>query len=204
MSETPQRHSHSGTGDGGGTLRPDELLGQGTREAKVVQNRVYAGHPDFSTLQDAIDFAANNGYHVVMAPPGEYGNVSISSQVDLLSLGYREAKVGISGGSPTSGTGIDVNTDNVRINGVKAGSSDSDAILTQNGNVDIRIEDCRFVGNGSGSNDITVQSDKTVVISSAAETGITLGSNSNNCVVDDCVGVSVTNNGTGNVVGDNS
>jgi len=54
-------HEHAASDDGGKTVTP-----------KVVAGRVQAGHSDFATVQDAVDYAGAEGYKQVDVPPGTY------------------------------------------------------------------------------------------------------------------------------------
>lgn len=63
----PKPHNHEASEDDGSNII----------FPAVVNGRVKAGHPAFSTVFDAVEFAYNNGYGHVDVPPGTYGPLQI-------------------------------------------------------------------------------------------------------------------------------
>lgn len=72
---------------------------------KVIHGQVFAGNDDFASLQEALDFANNNGYDTILVPPGNYGPVVPYSDQFVWGLSGMRGNASIDGG--TTGHAID-------------------------------------------------------------------------------------------------
>jgi len=161
------------------------------------QNSYRVNSGDFSTIQNSIDYAVSEGVGRVEIPAGTY-NESITIPDAITVVGTSPTTSGSPGvriEQPITLDGTLPSVESLRANaGIEIVSGDG-----------ARVSNCLFnntVNIGTGGD--TVQF---AVINGNDANGedITLGSNSVQCVVDtNSVTGTITDNGTNNVVGDNS
>ncbi len=169
-------------------------------EAKVINGTVYAGHGDFSTVQDAIDFANNNGYYEVEVPPGSYDSISIPGGISVKGV---SSVSNDASKAPhfevSSGPAITLGYQS-KISTVFAKTSDSSSysIDTQKSNKTV-IENV-WVNHPDGNNLRMNGHNGRVYGCEFAGGSILLDSSSANITITGCgSNVSITNNGAGNV-----
>jgi len=182
--------------------------------AKTLNDSVYAGHPDFATIQDALDFANNNSDGTVLVPPG----FDIDQQLTVYD-GIRLKGLRIGNRGPGISAGVD--TTHVILQGRAGienfyiGTSGYDVSAGNGDGIDATGAGCVvknvYLGgdgrHGIYTNDGMLQ--VTGVISNGAEffggDHVHLDSNSSRCVVTDNPRIysGITNNGSNNVVADN-
>jgi len=176
-----------------------DLVSTEQADTKVFNDvEVNAGWSDFATIQDAIDFADNNGYPVVSVPPGTYDEtITVRTNIDLIgrsASGSDSVDINPSSGSPTVEMGNNAEIEQVRIQ--TATSSDT-AVRTLDNLC--RVTDCRF---GDDLN-YCVETNHVATKIEGCDMGTTgdvlFDTNSQNCLIDSCTRVgTVTDNGTNN------
>jgi hypothetical protein len=182
-------------------------------DCRVINGIVFAGYDAFATAQDAINWAQNNGYRTVTFPPGDYSSIDISQDgmciIGLGNAGANTANAATFDGG-TSDHAVDIQSNNVRVINLSAkttsgGGNANNAVNTAS--TAVWITDCVI----QDSDQHGVYADGIWInisgcISKGVDgTKILLDTNSQSCVVDSNINVgTVTDNGSGNVVGDNS
>lgn len=73
--------------EGDGTSWNEAEIENRFMDEKVIQGTVFAGHPDFATLQEAVDFATTNNYSLVQLPPETFSNSVTATDVTLIGAG---------------------------------------------------------------------------------------------------------------------
>lgn len=181
-------------------------------DSKVINGEiVYANHSDFSTVQDALDYANTNGHHVIWVEAGSYGSIDVyaDQRVQGLTGGIRSSMPTFDGG--TSDHAIDCQDNaNITLQNLEAkttaGGGNSFEAIHRPGNRS-RVIDCWV--SESDQHGIQIDQSHVVVRGCHGDAGsidnnmCLLTSNSANCVIDGNTNWSVTDNGS-NVVGDNS
>lgn len=176
-----------------------------------IQNSdvVNGSHPDFVSAQEAIDFATANDYVAVEFASGAYGPISVGN-VEVRSRGrfdaFRDAPV--FEGGPTS-HGITI-TEDAALVGVAGSSSGGgyDAIHQSDSNNRAQIVGC--YADDADRHDIYLGGRRSIInrsefVGLGNGDAVFLSSESNRCVIDGNVNLgTVSDNGSLNVVGDNS
>lgn len=182
----------------------------GVVESKVHNGVVFAGHPSFSGLQAALDYASNNGYKCVRISEDYSANVTVPAGVTLEGAG------GISTDSPTidggsgQAVGLEKNATirNVDLKSNSGGSAYAIRTVYASGN-NARIEDCTVRSAGSHGFYLTASFVKMSGCRSyEANIGgdaVRLNSNAQQCIVTDNLDMgAITDNGTSNIVNTNT
>ena len=180
-------HAHTDTDDGGAPLGrvPGQSEFESTLEdegvSKVHNGVVYAGHPDFNTLEDAAIFATNNGHFAVgLEPNTAYSGISESADVRVDIIGHgvagRHPSLGASTFSnPVTLSGLDIDSATA-INGAYSKLAN----ITISDTLTINADECSVIGATQfilSSHEIVVEGDQNLIIAP---------------------GGNVTDNGTGN------
>lgn len=172
----------------------------GQEAPKVFQDVVYAGHDDFGTAQEALDWANSNNYYTIKFPGGVFSEIQPYPNQHIIGSGFLATEF-----KTTTGTAINIqSSDNVLLENIHATcNSGGTGIGCGSGAFYPAITQFQVTGGGQGmdidGNNVLISDGRV----SCNEGDILLNSNSVNCVVDSLVGnVAVTNNGSSNVVGD--
>ncbi len=192
----------------------NEIDGAVRRAAKTFGPMVNGGHSDFSDAQAAIDFADTTSHtHMVGFPPGTYGSITIPEGMTVQGGGRSPSSTDTALFSSASGPAVSM--PNLRsclrycgVENTSSASSTEHAILAQGGQNSI-------VGvflNAAGDDGIhSTNSDFLEVNSCYAASGgiasdsIVLDSDTSNAIVTNNPGIgTVTDNGTSNVVANNT
>jgi hypothetical protein len=56
-------------------VNSDNITNSGVIISKVQNGKVQAGHPDFSTVNDALQFADSSGFFTIEVPSGQFGSI---------------------------------------------------------------------------------------------------------------------------------
>jgi len=181
-------------------------------ESKVINNSiVWAGHPDFISLQAALDFANTNSHDIIWVPQGDYGPIEPYPDQYIKGLvGGNGFGVNIDGG--TSAHAIDTAPNNASLVTLEALNASTDGGAGNSFNAyNVVDNDCRIIRcrvGGSDQHGIFVDGLNCAVAMCQSQpvdnSEILLGSNSEDCVADGNTNSTITDNGTNNVVGDNS
>lgn len=199
---------------------PDAPMGFGDTQAKVVNEVVYGAHPDFSTAQAALDFANTNNIETIFFPAGGYGVIKPYANQTIVGVG---SATNFDGG--TTGHAINLRANGAQDATVKyvqaqttpGGGNPYDAINcpdngATNQDENITLSHCYVAG--ADRHAIATESRGTKIINCTIHSqnvdnssDIFLGADSSGCIVDSIgqyytYSTTVTNNGTGNVVGD--
>jgi len=188
--------------------------------SKVVLGSVYGGHSDFATLQDAIDFAISNDYGQVLVPPGNFDPVDLPGGIRITGVA--------SGLGAFSGTGDavrdpviestttrpaiqDIGSEGTAQNGITienlqvltSGNNGQDGILLNGQGRRFAVKNCRVSAEGQ---DIRLDIGQGIVCETTLD-NLTLETGASNVTVTDNLSkggnVSVTDNGSSNIVTDN-
>jgi hypothetical protein len=174
---------------------------------KVLNGAVVnGGHGSFDTAQEAVDYAINNGYTAVEFPPGQYGSIVFSQALEIRGQSY-----GPGGESPealfTAGDSAAIDGGNdCRIKDVAVETNDGQqfsVIVRDNSSV----ESTRVNKGGA----ITADGNSALIsgcsarINQLTDEGVILTTDAKNVIVDGnhTMG-SIRDNGTGNVIGENT
>lgn len=187
-------------------------------EGKVTNGVVNAGHPDFATAQAAIEYANNNGYVAIYLPGGTYDPIQPYPNMGIFGEGFDTLITDKN--DPGSAVDMSVNgfsrgyLTNVTCRTTSGNNHDAilmpDRSVTSNDNsiaiTNVIIHICDNYGINCQSRGAKIVGVHTAP-GNTANDDIFLGSNSEGCIVDSVTSAyhrttTVTNNGTGNVVGD--
>lgn len=179
-------------------------------DVKVYGAFINGAHDDFDTAQDAIDFAPTVAADIVVFPSETFGSIDIPAGLIVTGTGIRHNGSTQFEATVSGGATVDVSENSTLSNCVvkNNGSGSGDHAVT--GSTRCTVKGCHFHtagGDGFNSNDgndilVTHNLASPANISGAS---ILLTTNSNDCIVDTNRNMgTITDNGTGNVVGDNT
>lgn len=164
--------------------------------AKVSNGVVNAAHSEFSSLQDGIDYANNNGHGEVYIPSGEY-----SQTIDV----PRGITVTGAGGHLNDGTALNLSTSETLVE-ITGANSVVQNIRTRNTGTGLCVD--MIADSGTYTNAVISNAGARLGGINNRFVNVYLGDQNvtidgDNCVVDDLVFVdSITNNGSGNAIGE--
>lgn len=168
--------------------------------SKTFSGIVDGGHSDFSSAQGAIDWAQNNGYREVHFPAGSYGQITVPYGMAVIGPGHApDATETAYFDAGSNGNAITLKR-SARIQGLAAGSDNTDAIDATNNA--FRIEDCWM--RKAGANGVWINAAYGVIRGCLATSGnisdvdISLGSSSQQCSVIGNSNVTLNDVGTSN------
>jgi hypothetical protein len=186
------------------SLNSDQLVVNDTQNKVINQRSVNGDHPDFSTAQDAIDFASNNDYNIVKFPPGSFSSITIPGDIKVVGSGQFASQGSFSGtefrGAPT----VSVVGDRAELKNCFLDTGGTVALEVDGSDFYWRVSGCRI--NGNVEIGLNTQTRRGVLAECfLSNNDITLGANSEENVVDTNTRVAtITDNGSENVIGDNS
>lgn len=174
-------------------------------DSKVFSGIVDGGHSDFSSAQGAIDWAQSNDYREVHFPPGNYGAITVPYGMAVIGPGHAPDATETAYFDGGSSTGVTLNR-STRIQGIAAGSDNSDAISA--GVNAWRVEDCWI--RKAGNNGLWSNGAYGVVRGCMSTSGnvslndVEFAPDSQQCIMIGNTNLTYTNNGTDNVITGNS
>jgi hypothetical protein len=146
---------------------------------KVFQGQVYGGHPDFDTLQDAVDFAESNNYTHLVVPPGNYSSiVTTADSFKVRGLGGGRDVAEIDGGS---GPAVKLQGKSSVVSGLNCVSDSSPAIVVTF--YQSRVLNCKIYADSSYA--IRVENNETLVWGCKFDyqDSVDVGSNANHTLI---------------------
>lgn len=183
-------------------------------EEKVVQGEVYANHPDFDSIQQAIDFASNNGYQIVKVESGDYGSIDITGAIAVVGLTPDPAGQScpiFDGGTDDHAVDFQSNGGKLKNCGVRTdvgGGSSFNAINIPNGVGHVQVLECEVDQSDADGiyvdgNDVAIQ--RCVFRANTDGANVRLDTNSSNCIVTNNFRLgNLSDDGSGNVTGNNA
>lgn len=187
----------------------NEIDGAARRAAKTFGPIVNGGHSDFATAQDAIDFADTNG-KVVEMPPGTYGTITVPNGLIVRGNGVGDDstkfEASVTGGGVVS-LGANTVLEHCDVSNTGTGSGDHGIVTTNTRSTVRNVRFSQAGGDGYNSNDVNegLVTACDTLTSNIGGSSVLLTANTTRCIVSNNRKMgTITDNGSGNVVANNT
>lgn len=173
-------------------------------DPKMIGGRVFADHPDFmeteTPAQNAFDYAVDNGGTILQLSQNEnYGPLTIDESEFML--------VGRASADTFRGSYVEdlvISSSRVRVEGVVGLSNNNSQAILCDANFTVQLNNVGAASDGAGSGstgDILFRGSTAGAIVGGSRVNVTFDADATQCLADDLIRSSVTDNGTNNSVG---